>query len=101
MSSDSLSTRRRWFAHAHLLDRYLTRSRRAFSATLTTTTLDRSSLRWFATTPCRATAEDHQPKRTGPSITGAAPQHLDLTFYVTPPVVFVVAQHPETLRLGA
>ena len=44
-----------------------------FPATLTTTALDRSSSRWFAASPCRATAEDHQPNRPGPSISDAAP----------------------------
>jgi hypothetical protein len=39
---------------------------RDFSATLTTTALDRSSLRWFATSPCRAVAEDHQPRGLAP-----------------------------------
>jgi hypothetical protein len=38
----------------------------AFPATLTTTALDRSSLRWFATSPRRAVAEDHQPNRPAP-----------------------------------
>jgi hypothetical protein len=40
---------------------------RDFPATLTTTALNRSSLRWFAATPRRATAEDHQPNRPPPS----------------------------------
>ena len=51
---------------------YLTRSRRAFSATLSTTTLDRSTLRWFMASPCRAAMEDHQPTQAGPSIFDAA-----------------------------
>ena len=37
-----------------------------FPQTLTTTALDRSSLRWFAASPCRAAAEDHQPNRLAP-----------------------------------
>jgi hypothetical protein len=37
-----------------------------FPATLTTTALDRSSLRWFAASPRRATTEDHQPNRPAP-----------------------------------
>jgi len=37
-----------------------------FPQTLTTTALDRSSLRWFATSPCRAIAEDHQPEGPAP-----------------------------------
>src|SRR3954470_4151187 len=36
----------------------------AFSATLTTTTLDRSSLRWFGTSPCRAIPEGPPPSPT-------------------------------------
>src|SRR3954451_18893349 len=36
----------------------------AFSATLTTTTLDRSSLRWFGTSPCRAVPEGPPPSPT-------------------------------------
>src|ERR1019366_97298 len=39
----------------------------AFSATLTTTALNRSSLRWFETSPCRAVPEGHT------SITSTAP----------------------------
>src|SRR5215472_2132676 len=39
----------------------------AFSATLTTTALNRSSLRWFKTSPCRAVPEGHT------SITSTAP----------------------------
>ena len=46
---------------------------RDFSATLTTTALDRSSLRWFGTPPCRAIPEGHT------SISGTAPhRRLDL-----------------------
>jgi hypothetical protein len=44
-----------------------------FPQTLTTTALDRSSLRWFAASPRRAAAEDHQPTRASPSISNAAP----------------------------
>ena len=58
-SSLNISTRHQWFTHVRLLDSHLTRSRRAFSATLNTTALDRSTLRWFAASPYRATTEDH------------------------------------------
>ena len=37
-----------------------------FPQTLTTTALDRSSLRWFAASPCRATAEDPRSQGPGP-----------------------------------
>jgi len=57
----SLSTRHQRFALAHLLDSHLTCSWHAFSATLTTPALDRRSLRWFGTSPCRATPEDLPP----------------------------------------
>jgi len=50
----AVSTRHQRFASARLRDSHLTRSRRAVSATLTTPALDRRSLRWFATSPCRA-----------------------------------------------
>ena len=39
------------FAHARLSEPYLTGSCPAFSATLTTTALDRRSLRWFGACP--------------------------------------------------
>ena len=43
----TLSTRHRRFARTRLSEPYLTGSRPAFSATFTTTALDRRSLRWF------------------------------------------------------
>src|SRR5262249_51375005 len=43
----TLSTRHRWFPCGRLSDPYLTRSRRAFSETLTTGALDPSRSRWF------------------------------------------------------
>src|SRR6516162_5001622 len=42
-----LSTRHQWFPCGRLSDPYLTRSRRAFSETLTTGALDPSRSRWF------------------------------------------------------
>src|SRR5262249_8746232 len=42
-----LSTRPRWFPCGRLSDPHLTRSRRAFSETLTTGALDPSRSRWF------------------------------------------------------
>jgi hypothetical protein len=61
------STRPQWFALARLLGPHLTRSRRAFSATLSTPTLDRRTPRWFAASPCRATAEAHRPLDSRPA----------------------------------
>src|SRR5680860_678112 len=49
--------RQQWFTHVRLPVAHLTRSRRAFSATLTTSALDRRSLRWFGASPCRAAPE--------------------------------------------
>ena len=46
-----LSTRHQRFAFARLSNPHLTGSRPAFSATLTTTALDRRSLRWFGACP--------------------------------------------------
>src|SRR3954453_17259470 len=43
----TLSTLRRWFTRVRLPDPHLTRSRRAFSLTLTTGALDPSRSRWF------------------------------------------------------
>ncbi len=70
-----VSTRHQWIAHARLLGPHLTRSKRAFSATLSTPALDRRTSRWFAASPCRATAEAHQPTSADPSISDAAPHH--------------------------
>jgi 2-polyprenyl-6-methoxyphenol hydroxylase-like FAD-dependent oxidoreductase len=44
-----------------------------FPATLTTTALDRSSSRWFATSACTAAAESHQTQRPSSSISCTAP----------------------------
>ena len=48
-----------------------------FPQTLTTTTLDRSSLRWFAASPYRAAAEDRQPTGPAPPSPIAAPHQTD------------------------
>ena len=48
---DTLSTRHQRFAFARLSETHLTGSSPAFSATLTTTALDRRSLRWFGALP--------------------------------------------------
>ena len=58
---DTLSTRHQRFAFVRLLGSHLTHSRCAFSATLTTPALDRRSLRWFETSPCRAIPEGQPP----------------------------------------
>ena len=52
------STRHQWFACARLLFTYLTKSRSAFSSTLTTPALYRRSLRRFEAYPCRPTPKD-------------------------------------------
>jgi hypothetical protein len=52
--SGHFSTRQQWFAHARLLTPYLTRSCPAFSSTLTTTALDRCSLRRFEAYSCKS-----------------------------------------------
>src|SRR5947209_18366307 len=54
-------------AFARLRDPHLTRSRRAFSATLSTPALDRRTSRWFTASPCRATAKGHQTVGLAPS----------------------------------
>jgi hypothetical protein len=64
------TTRPQWFAHARLLAPHPTRSKRAFSATLSTPALNRRTPRWFAASPCRATAEAHRP------LTAGRPLHL-------------------------
>src|SRR5512144_920105 len=91
----SLSTRHQWFTCVRLPGPHLTRSRRALSATLTTTALDRSSLRWFAASPCRATAEDHPPHGR-PLHLRCSTASVDPTFYIKPPSTFVVTQSAET-----
>ena len=53
--------RQQWFTHVRLLVTHLTRSCRAFSATLTTSALDRRSLRWFGLPTCTASPEGQPP----------------------------------------
>jgi hypothetical protein len=60
-----VTTRHQRIAQARLLGPHLTRSRRAFSVTLSTPVLDRRTSRGLRL-PCRATAEDHQPRRASP-----------------------------------
>ena len=59
MPISCLSMRQQWFTHVRLLVAHLTRSRRAFSGTLTTTALDRRSSRWFGLPACTANPEGH------------------------------------------
>ena len=59
MPISCLSMRQQWFTHVRLLVAHLTRSRRAFSETLTTTALDRRSSRWFGLPACTANPEGH------------------------------------------
>jgi hypothetical protein len=59
MPISCLSMRQQWFTHVRLLVTHLTRSRRAFSGTLTTTALYRRSSRWFGLPACTANPEGH------------------------------------------
>ena len=65
MPSGSLSTRRQRIAFARLLGPPLTRSRRAFSATLGTPALDRRTLRWFCGLPPPEVQAAARPSQTG------------------------------------
>ncbi len=65
-----------------------------FPATLTTTTLNRSSSGRFAASPRRAAAEDHGPNRVSPSISDAA-LHKLIVFYIDLPSVFVLTHQIE------
>ena len=83
----SVSTRQQWFTRVRLLDPHLTRSTaRLFRDAHHPGPEDRRSSRWFAASPCRATAEDHQPNqgRAGPSISDAASPHRT-GFYIDSP----------------
>src|SRR6266542_1698296 len=57
----SISTLPQGFGFTRLHDPHLTRSCRAFSATLTTPALNRRSSRWFAASSCKAAAEGLPP----------------------------------------
>lgn len=56
-----LSTRHQWFAHARLPGPHLTRSRRAFSTTLSTPALNRRTSWRFAAASCKTAAEGQPP----------------------------------------
>ena len=56
MSLIYLTMLQRWFTCVRLSNTYLTQSRRAFSLTLITLTLNQSNLRWFATCSCQPIA---------------------------------------------
>src|SRR4051795_1168356 len=60
----TLSTLRRWFTRVRLPDPHLTRSRRAFSLTLTTGALDPSRSRWFGACLRRPAPRDLPSSRT-------------------------------------
>src|SRR6266542_1073760 len=60
----SISTLPQGFGFTRLHDPHLTRSCRAFSATLTTPALNRRSSRWFAASSCKASAEGLPPSLT-------------------------------------
>src|SRR4051812_6394239 len=69
---------RAWFTHVRLLSSHLTPSKGAFSVTLTTTALDRSSSRWFETSPCRAIPEGQPPSPAQHRIQRLRPLHRNL-----------------------
>ena len=73
----TLTTRHQWFTRVHLLGSYLTHYSCALSATLTTSALDRRSLRWFGASPCRATPEGLPPSPVRPASVGTI-------FYIIP-----------------
>src|SRR3954467_14738086 len=60
----TLSILRRWFTRVRLSDPHLTRSRRAFSLTLTTGALDPSRSRWFEAGLRRPAPRDLPSSRT-------------------------------------
>ena len=60
----SISTLPQGFGFTRLHDPHLTRSCRAFSATLTTPALNRHSSQWFAASSCKAAAEGPPPSLT-------------------------------------
>src|SRR5207244_6783758 len=66
----TLTTRHQWFTRVHLLGSYLTHYSCALSATLTTSALDRRSLRWFEASPCRAAPEGQPPSLAQPASVG-------------------------------
>lgn len=88
-----ISTRQQWFTRVRLLGSHLTRSRRAFSATLTTSALDRRSLRWFGASPCRAAPEG----QTSISCTVTHTQVITI-LYIVPYLPALVAHALRALR---
>src|SRR5437764_5731576 len=60
----TLSTLHRWFTRVRLSDPHLTQSRRAFSLTLTTGTLNPSRSRWFGACLRRPAPRDLPSSRT-------------------------------------
>jgi hypothetical protein len=68
-----LTTRHQWIAHARLLGPHLTRSRRAFPATLTTTALDRSRVAVVCGLPLQGGRGGPRARTAGPSISDTAP----------------------------
>src|SRR5680860_1356207 len=91
--------RQQWFTHVRLPVAHLTRSRRAFPATLTTTALDRRSIRWFGLPACTASPEGQT------SITGTAQvcagdllHHHHAPFMDTRPAETRTRRGPDTQR---
>jgi len=79
------SMRQQWFTHVRLLIAHLTRSWRALSATLTTPALDRRSLRWFGTSPCRAIPEGQPPSLVQHASDSRSTPSSVIHFQDTPP----------------
>src|ERR1700736_1491001 len=75
-----LSTRHQRFALARLPGPHLTHSGCALSATLTTPALDRRSLRWFETSPCRAVWGGPPPPLVQHRLANNDPLHRHLPF---------------------
>ena len=75
--TDTLSTPHQWFAFARLRDPHLTHSMAGRFHELSTPALDRRTSRWFAASPCRATAKGRQTNRPGSFISRAAPHPSD------------------------
>ena len=64
---DTLSTRHQWFTRVRLPGSYLTHYSCALSVTLTTSALDRRSVRWFEASACTAAPEGPPPSLMQPA----------------------------------
>jgi hypothetical protein len=71
------------------------RVQRDFSATLTTTALDRGSSRWFAASACTAAAKGHPSQKARLLHLLHSTASGDLVFYIQPPSTFVFTPMDE------